>query len=89
MENGSTAEGMTDELYRGKVNLVVEGSPVDGNVIHACELSTVAIDDELLKGVPGRVYLKPPDIQLFHAESETPLNSVPEHKSIIRERYAM
>ena len=46
MEERSTAERVTDELDGGEVNPIVEGSPVDGNVIHARELSTVAIDHE-------------------------------------------
>ena len=36
MEEGSATEGMTNELDGGKVSLIVEGSPVDGNVVHAC-----------------------------------------------------
>jgi len=84
MEDRSTAERVTDELDIGEVNLIVEGSPVDGNVIHTCELSTITIDRELLKGVPGGVYLKPSEVQLFHAESKAPFGSVPEREFIIR-----
>jgi len=86
VEERGAAEGMTDELDRREVNPVVESGPVNGShVIHACELSTVTIDHELLEGVPGGVYLEPSEIQLFHTESETPLNSIPERESIIEE----
>jgi len=80
----STAEGVTDKLDRGEVNFVMESSPVDGNVIHARELSAVTINHERFKGVPGRVYFKPSDVQLFHAESEAPLDTVSKRESIIR-----
>ena len=85
VEESGTAEGMSNKLDRREVNLVVESSPVNGNVVHACKLSTITIDHELFEGIPSRVYLKPSDIQLLHTESETILNSVPNRESIIRE----
>ena len=63
----------------------MEGSPVDGNIIHAYELATVTTDHDVLKSVPGRIDLEPSDIQLLHAERNLVLNSIPGHESAIRE----
>ena len=63
----------------------MEGSPINGNVIHAYEFATVTTNHELLEGVPGGVDLKPSDIQLLHTESEAILNSIPDRESFIRE----